>query len=191
LRSRAKSSSSRPSALSRLFHTAKRRVGARGLQERAKVVSGRAQLARRTVGVSIWGVAGFRVHLTICTFFIDGGEGAEEFRARPPVHQWIAPIPMRYLWDLCVHCGQAQIQRSPQDRRQEATPHPYPLPAPSSRGEGEDLAGGARRVVHPIDCSVDLQKSAFATPCCPLPTAEPPAERSSPAEAAAASGSAG
>jgi len=52
--------------------------------------------------------------------------------------------------------GIPNILRSPQDRRQEATPHPNPLPAPSSRGEGEDRAGGARRVVHPMDCSVYL-----------------------------------
>jgi hypothetical protein len=53
---------------------------------------------------------------------------------------------METLWE--------ELLRSPRDRRQEATPHPNPLPAPSSRGEGEDRAGGARCVVHPMDCTV-------------------------------------
>jgi len=70
------------------------------------------------------------------------------FNPMTEANSYVILAPALAAWAVCL------IQRSPQDRRQEATPHPNPLPAPSSRGEGEDLAGGARRVVHPMDCSV-------------------------------------
>ena len=88
--------------------------------------------------------------------------------APPDVPNWLAggsPLPMFQTGSQTACPSDARnwrqrgiqnILRSPQDRRQEATPHPNPLPAPSSGGEGEDRAGGARRVVHPMDCSVYL-----------------------------------